>query len=183
MARSICNYGAEEWKPVPGHGNCFVASTLGRIARVVGHSGANGYQQISFIRSMKPFKAHSQGKKWPGQSRGYAHHLVALAFWGKPPKGKNQVNHKDLNRANNRPENLEWCDQRENLAHWRRMRPDQQTCGRPWKSSVAEWRKIRKLHAKGMSLRSIAKLVSLTTSGVRHVIRSPKYREEAINGA
>src|SRR5689334_23863490 len=116
MARSLC-IEVEEWRAVPGHGGCFVASSFGRIARTVGSLGANGYQQICFKRSMKPFKASSNGKKWPEQSRGYAHHLVALAFIGPPPEGKNNINHKDGNRANNRPGNLEWCDQADNIRH------------------------------------------------------------------
>lgn len=176
MARSGC---IERWLPVPGHGNQFVASSLGRIARVVGAMGANGYQQICFKRSMKPFKSHSIGRKWPEQSRGYAHHLVALAFIGPAPKGKNQINHKDLNKANNRPENLEWSNQRENLAHWRRMRPDQQTCGKPWKSSVSDWKKIRELCANGASYGEAAKKFGLSASGVKWIVKSPKYREAA----
>lgn len=46
----------------------------------------------------------------------YIHRLVALAFLKKKP-GKNDVNHKDGNKANNHFLNLEWCDKFENMKH------------------------------------------------------------------
>jgi len=116
VAKSGC-IELEQWRPVPGHAGQFVASTLGRIARVVGSANGNGYQEISFKRSMKPFRQHSTGKKWPEQTRGYAHHLVALAFLGNPPRGKLQVNHLDGDRSNNKPTNLEWSNQQDNIQH------------------------------------------------------------------
>ncbi len=47
----------------------------------------------------------------------YVHRLVAMAFLGEPEKGKNQVNHKDLNKKNNNIENLEWVSPSENMQH------------------------------------------------------------------
>lgn len=44
----------------------------------------------------------------------YAHRLVALA-WLPNPKNLPQVNHKDEDRQNNRPNNLEWCDASYNI--------------------------------------------------------------------
>lgn len=175
MARS------EVWKPVPGHGGEYVASSLGRIARVVGYSGASGYVQICLKRSNKPFKAHSTGRKNRQLLQGYAHHLVALAFLGQPPKGKTQVNHKDLNRSNNRPENLEWCNQRENLAHWRRLGGAQRDAKmRPWKSSVSQWQRIRSLYAtNNFSMQDLAYRFKLSKGGVRWIIHSSRYREAA----
>lgn len=171
----------EVWKPVPGHGGCFVASSEGRIARVVGSMGANGYQQICFKRSMKPYKAGSAGRKWPEQSRGYAHHLVALAFIGEPPEGRPFVNHKDLNRSNNRPGNLEWCSQRENLAHFRQMRPGQREGKlRPWKYTLEIWQQVRTLYeGGGWSYRKLAKHLGITAGAVRWILKSPRYREAA----
>ena len=43
------------------------------------------------------------------------HRLVALAFIKNPdPKNKTMVNHKDKNKSNYHPENLEWVSRREN---------------------------------------------------------------------
>lgn len=46
----------------------------------------------------------------------YTHRLVAETFL-KKPIGKNCVNHKDLNKLNNKVCNLEWCSNIENLSH------------------------------------------------------------------
>lgn len=78
-----------------------ISTFIGRPVRP-SYSG-NGYAQVSFAVNGK-------------QKRFYVHHLVALVFIGKRPKGK-IINHLDLDRSNNRRVNLEYITQRENCAH------------------------------------------------------------------
>jgi hypothetical protein len=48
------------------------------------------------------------------------HRLIAEAFIGKIPKGK-EVNHKDMDKHNNHPSNLEYLTRSENQLHWRNL--------------------------------------------------------------
>jgi hypothetical protein len=110
---------AEEWKPVPGFEDLYIASSLGRVARMVGHESAGGYRHICMPRRLGTLRGSSMGaaKKSRNHFRVYVHHVIALTFLGEPPEGKEIVNHLDRNRGNNEMGNLEWCNQSENIKH------------------------------------------------------------------
>ena len=63
--------------------------------------GDRGYAQVTLCPSYKTAPVHR---------------LVAMAFLPRE-QGKNQVNHKNGNRKDNRVENLEWCTAQENIRH------------------------------------------------------------------
>jgi hypothetical protein len=48
------------------------------------------------------------------------HRIVGQTFIGKIPKGK-EVNHKDMDKHNNKLTNLEYVTRSENLLHWRNL--------------------------------------------------------------
>ena len=57
-----------------------------------------------------------------GRKRGdMVHRLVCMAFHGMPTEDRPTVNHKNCNKLDNRPENLEWMSQMENATHMRQM--------------------------------------------------------------
>lgn len=60
--------------------------------------------------------------------RMYVHRIVALAFLPNPQQLK-VVNHKNLDRSDNRVENLEWVSNRDNILHAIRMGACNLECG------------------------------------------------------
>lgn len=104
---------AEIWKAVPGfetyevsnHGNVRSNNYLGwgKIQSISLCDDGHGYLQCNLWKDGK-------------QHCVKAHRLVAIAFIPNPD-GKKEVNHKDGNKHNNVPSNLEWATREENLMH------------------------------------------------------------------
>lgn len=108
----------EDWKFIPGFGNLYVISTLGRIVRlnmsykqggrvykracklVSQRIGNNGYYTVTLSKD---------GRFSPC----YVHRLIAIAFIPNP-NNLPYINHKDEDKLNNSIDNLEWCTTRYN---------------------------------------------------------------------
>ena len=102
----------ETWKPIPGM--FYEASSTGRIRRSA--PGANTYPG----KVLKPGKQRTGYLYFSPVVGGRAkpfrvHRAVALAFHGED-NGR-EVNHKNGDKADNRPENLEWVTHSENGTH------------------------------------------------------------------
>lgn len=105
------------------------------------------------------------------------HRLVALAFIGEPPAGKNEVRHLDGDPTNNAPGNLAWGDTAENAM-------DKVAHGRSTKGRVCPFakltdesaREVRTLRAGGLTYKQIAASVGVSPSVVARVARGEKWR-------
>ena len=97
----------EIWKDVVFNGFKMKASNLGRIYtkkgyKTFGSEGSDEYMRVNLKK---------------GTLSTLVHRIICTAFHGSPPSEHHVVNHKDENRQNNRPENLEWITQQENVRH------------------------------------------------------------------
>jgi hypothetical protein len=103
----------ETWRPVIGYEGLYEVSDHGRVRRVAIGKGSRpgkilhygmskGYRSVALYRER--------------QRRFYVHRLVAEAFIGSRPAGY-ECNHKNGDKLDNRPANLEWLTQAENLQH------------------------------------------------------------------
>lgn len=100
----------EKWKCIPGTGDRLLVSDQGRVKSLLRDgrilkavSDKKGYLRlrVTLDREKKSYKIHR---------------LVAEAFIPNP-NGKEQVNHINGDKTDNRAENLEWVTNRENASH------------------------------------------------------------------
>lgn len=101
----------EVWKDIQGYEGLYQVSNLGNV-RSLDYGGTrrvkilkldtqkNGYKQVKLYKNGK-CKNHR------------IHRLVSIHFIDNP-KNLPKVNHKNENKADNRVENLEWCDSKYN---------------------------------------------------------------------
>ena len=106
---------SEQWKPALDFEGYYEVSSEGRVKRVA-------YSDNSQIGAIMAPRRKASGYinlrlSMNGTvSEVPAHRMVAMAFLDRIP-GKNDVNHKNGVRDDNRVENLEWCNPSENALH------------------------------------------------------------------
>ena len=103
----------EVWKDIPSYEGLYQVSNLGNIKGVKGN----------ILRLQK--RNHGYLSVWlykNGDKRQLSvHRIVAEAFCNHPD-GKDEVNHINEDKQDNRAENLEWVNHRENSVHGTRQR-------------------------------------------------------------
>lgn len=107
---------ATEWRTIPGH-PYYQASSAGEIRRALDapacgtHPGKVRQPALSVYGYLRLQLSHDMVK-----TSCSVHKLVARAFIGECPKGM-QIHHRDGNKVNNRPGNLEYVTPKQNIAH------------------------------------------------------------------
>jgi hypothetical protein len=113
----------EEWRPVPSYLGV-TASSFGRIklpdsTAKMPHGGMREYKTKPIFGTKTKASKTARHEYFGVMSSKFGnlkvHRLVCEAFHGPPPDGKPFVLHADENALNNRPENLSWGSQKENL--------------------------------------------------------------------
>lgn len=109
----------EEWRPVPGYGGHYEASSLGRIRRKKRVVRKFNYMAKRVIEQtyqeliLSPHAVNKYGHRSVHigvdgkRTMLSAHRAVLLAFVGPCPEGF-EACHNDGDATNNRPENLRW---------------------------------------------------------------------------
>ncbi len=113
----------EEWKEIAGYKGKYLISNFGDVKSFKKYR----YGVIRKLsESVYGYLVLILGKN-DGGKQFRVHRLVAKAFIPKI-KGKDQVNHIDGDKKNNRVDNLEWCNHSENQLHAYRCLGKKATC-------------------------------------------------------
>lgn len=99
---------AREWKTIRGWDNKYEISNYGELRnkqtlQLYKPNSASGYETICLLNNGK--------RKW------YAMHRLVLEHFVGKPKHKQECNHRDGNKFNNKASNLEWVTHQENMSH------------------------------------------------------------------
>lgn len=111
----------EKWLPIHGYEGIYEVSDLGNIKRVGAWMDNWGKKRLPTGKYIKP---QLKGEGYAGlalckegiSKQTYFHVIVARAFLGEKPEGK-EPNHKNGNKWDNRAENLEYLTHQENCQH------------------------------------------------------------------
>lgn len=120
----------EEWKHIPSFPS-YEASNMGNIRSFKGKNKApriltgginkkTGYLFVTLSKDRDPETIIEPGKKLPSKDFKYpVHYFVARAWLPSPPDDgrKWEVNHKNLDKLDNRVKNLEFVTRMQNASH------------------------------------------------------------------
>ena len=168
----------EEWKDVPGHEGRVQVSSLGRaqtLDRAITYSdGRVGNFKGRVLASSRGASGYRKVDLGRGRGRALLHQLVALTFLGPKPAWAECVNHRDGDKSNNAPSNLEWSTYADNNRHARDtglLKQHGENCNltRYPDQMVAA---IRRVHAKyGCTYRELADLFDVSETMAAQVVR------------
>lgn len=167
----------ERWLPIPGTNDQYSVSSEGRVRSEPTASTTSGRQRGRVLSPTANRKGYlvfrvclSGGVRW--QTR--VHQVVAAAFIGARPDGM-QVNHKDGDKRNNRPDNLEYATCLDNIRHcWANGLHTADHCrgtlNNKAKLSEDDVRTIRAIYP-AKSLRQLASMFGVSVQNIACIVK------------
>lgn len=173
----------EIWKDIEGHEKTYQVSNIGRVRSKdkIKRNGNGNWLHRGMIRKLglNEFGYYVCSISIGGSRMKLAkvHRLVAIAFVPRVP-GKNDINHKNGIKTDNRPSNLEWCTRAENTKHaWSTglIKPSYGENCHKAKLSEKEVLKIRRI-TKKFSQRELAKMFNISRRNIRAILFRESWR-------
>jgi hypothetical protein len=167
---------SEAWRPIVGYEGWYEVSDHGRVRRVAGGMGARVGKVVALGTTNRGYRRVVLHRRRQTKGR-LVHHLVLEAFVGPRPAG-HECNHKDGDKTNNRPSNLEWVTKSGNAHHavklglWPMNRGEK---ARHAKLTAAQVVEIRQL-AGTISQDEIAARYGVTQRAISFIVRRETWR-------
>lgn len=167
----------EVWRDIPDYEGFYQASSLGRIRSVPRYvNGPRGKPILLKGRIMKPSAGpngylHFGASKHGKTTTTSVHRAVAMAFIDNE-EGLPVINHKNGNKLDNYPWNLEWASTSENIDHAldTGLRNDFGERSFHAKLSINDVKEILKLRADGASYSLLAAKFGVSRSNIRFIV-------------
>ena len=186
----------EIWKPISGYEGIYEVSNLGRVRscdRFVVYNNGRKHKRKGKVlsQSYDAQKYYKVGLCKNGKQKNFSvHRLVAQAFIPNPGN-KEQVNHKDETRTNNRVENLEWATTSENINYGTRNERVAKAVSKTKSKPVLQFTREGKFIAEFYGASEASRDTGICTSSIHRVARGVKryktaggyiwkYKEEAV---
>ena len=186
----------EIWKPISGYEGVYEVSNLGRVRscdRFVVCNDGRKYKRKGKVlhQSYDANKYYKVALCKNGKQKNFSvHRLVAQAFLPNP-ENKEQVNHKDETRTNNRVENLEWATTSENINYGTRNERVAKAVSKTKSKPVLQFTREGKFIAEFYGASEANRNTGICVSSIHRVARGVKryktaggyiwkYKEEAV---
>lgn len=155
--------GPEEWRPIPG----FAGYEVSNHAAIRNKRG----NVLRASLNMWGYRVLSPRADVGGPKQLFVHRAVALAFVPLVD-GKTFVNHINGDKADNRPENLEWVNRHDNMVHAMEGGKAHAASNpnRGWKLSAEDVATIRRRYAEGETCRILSEEYKVNYTYLRRLV-------------
>lgn len=169
-----------ERKPIPGYEGRYEIDKQGNVYAMFPFRGVPAGRKVKTRVNPQGYVTTTLAKEGRGLVR-TIHRLLMLTFNPIENAHLFEVNHIDLNKQNNRLDNLEWLTHQANIQHAHRMNAwgDNQVRGEHMNTAKLipdQVREIRRLYAIGTNMSVLGRQFRVTPENIRAIVLRQSWR-------